>query len=47
MTYAGGQHVTWGFAGSDCVDAVADAYVIDLVLPETDRGCPNAVPVAQ
>ena len=44
VTYAGGQHVTWGSAGSDCVDAVADD-VIDL--SETDRGCPNAVPVAQ
>ena len=42
VTYAGGQHVTWGFAGSDCVDAVANAYVTTLVLPAMDVGCPNA-----
>ncbi len=47
VTYAGGQHVTWGFAGSSCVDDVANAYVLDLVLPPTDRACPNVVAVAQ
>lgn len=44
VTYAGGQHVTWGFAGSSCVDAVANAFVIDGVLPAMDVGCPNAFP---
>ena len=43
VTYSGGQHVVWGVAGSACVDAVADAYVIDRTLPATDVGCPNAV----
>lgn len=48
VTYAGGQHVTWGaFSGSDCVNRVANRYVIDLVLPATDRGCSNTVEVAQ
>lgn len=44
VTYAGGQHVTWGFAGSDCVDAVANAYVLDLAMPATDLACPNVYP---
>jgi pimeloyl-ACP methyl ester carboxylesterase len=43
VTYTGGQHVTWGFAGSACVDAVADAYVTTLALPAMDVGCPNTV----
>jgi pimeloyl-ACP methyl ester carboxylesterase len=43
VTYAGGQHVTWGVAGSACVDAVANAYVTTLVLPAMDVGCSNAV----
>jgi pimeloyl-ACP methyl ester carboxylesterase len=43
VTYAGGQHVTWGFASSDCVDAVANAYVTSLTLPDMDVGCPNTV----
>ncbi len=47
VTYAGGQHVTWGFAGSDCVDAVANAYVVDGTLPAMDVGCPNVVKPAQ
>ena len=47
VTYAGGQHVVWGIAGSACVDAVANAYVIDQALPATDIGCPNtAVPTS-
>lgn len=41
VTYAGGQHVTWSFARSWCVDYVADAYVMDLELPRADLGCPN------
>ncbi len=41
VTYAGGQHVVWGFARSWCVDFVADAYVMDLELPRADVGCPN------
>jgi len=41
VTYAGGQHVTWAFARSWCVDYVADAYVMDLELPRADVGCPN------
>ena len=41
VTYAGGQHVVWGMAGSQCVNEVADRYVIDLVLPRADIGCPN------
>lgn len=45
VTYAGGQHVTWRAAGSRCVDAVADAYVLKGTLPEADVGCPNAVTV--
>lgn len=48
VTYAGGQHVVWGgFSGSACVADVADRYVIDLQLPDSDRACPNAVAVAQ
>jgi pimeloyl-ACP methyl ester carboxylesterase len=46
VTYAGGQHVTWGLAGSQCVNAIADDYVINGRLPATDRACPNAVPPA-
>lgn len=42
VTYAGGQHVTWGVAGSSCVDAVANVYVFTRQLPATDIGCPNA-----
>lgn len=45
VTYAGGQHVTWGAAGSSCVNAVADAYVLTGSLPKADVGCPNAVVV--
>jgi pimeloyl-ACP methyl ester carboxylesterase len=47
VTYAGGQHVTWGYAGSPCVDAIADEYVLNVVLPATDRACPNTAEVAQ
>ena len=43
VTYAGGQHVTWGLAGSECVNEIADDYVISGRLPLTDRACPNAV----
>jgi pimeloyl-ACP methyl ester carboxylesterase len=43
VTYAGGQHVTWLFAGSACVDRVATRYVLTQQLPATDRGCPNEV----
>lgn len=43
VTYAGGQHVTWTLADSACVNRVANAYVLTQRLPETDRGCPNAV----
>ncbi len=43
VTYAGGQHVTWGAAGSACVDAVADTYVLTGALPQADVGCPNVV----
>jgi pimeloyl-ACP methyl ester carboxylesterase len=42
VTYAGGQHVTWLFAGSECVDRVANRYLLTLRLPASDRGCPNA-----
>lgn len=47
VVYAGGQHVTWGFAGSACVDAVANAYVINRTLPKADIGCPNAYVVPE
>jgi pimeloyl-ACP methyl ester carboxylesterase len=43
VTYAGGQHVTWLFAGSECVDRVATRYVLTERLPAMDRGCPNTV----
>lgn len=43
VTYAGGQHVTWLFAGSECVDRVATRYVLTQALPAMDRGCPNTV----
>lgn len=43
VTYAGGQHVTWLFAGSACVDRFANRYVLTGRLPVTDRGCPNTV----
>ena len=48
VIYAGGQHVTWGMADSECVNAVANEYVINRTLPKTDVGCPNAyvVPAA-
>lgn len=42
VTYAGGQHVTWGAAGSQCVDQVADTYMLTRTLPAADVGCPNA-----
>ena len=47
VTYAGGQHVTWGLADSPCVNRIANRYVLELTLPATDRGCPNTVSVAQ
>jgi pimeloyl-ACP methyl ester carboxylesterase len=47
VTYAGGQHVTWGLAHSDCVNAVANAYVTSLTLPPMDVGCPNTVTPGQ
>ena len=47
VTYAGGQHVTWGLADSSCVNDIANAYVIAQTLPAMDVGCPNVVPVAQ
>lgn len=47
VTYAGGQHVTWGYANSTCVNVIANEYVIDLKLPATDRGCPNSMTVQQ
>ncbi|MDP1877866.1 MAG: alpha/beta fold hydrolase [Actinomycetota bacterium] len=43
VTYAGGQHITWLFAGSTCVDRVANAYLTSQRLPVADRGCPNTV----
>ena len=42
VIYAGGQHVTWFIAGSECVNAVATDYVLNRTLPATDIGCPNA-----
>ena len=42
VTYAGGQHVTWLLAGSDCVDRVGTRYLLTTWLPASDRGCPNA-----
>lgn len=42
VTYAGGQHVTWTLAGSDCVNAIGNAYLTTLALPAADVGCPNA-----
>lgn len=43
VTYAGGQHVTWGLANSPCVDDVANAYVISQALPVMDAACSNTV----
>lgn len=42
VTYAGGQHVTWGFAGSECVDEVANTYMLTGQLPLADVGCSNS-----
>jgi hypothetical protein len=42
VTYAGGQHVTWLLAGSECVDRVGTRYLLSLRLPVSDRGCSNA-----
>ncbi len=42
VTYAGGQHVVWLFAGSACVDRTANRYLLTLRLPPSDRGCSNA-----
>jgi pimeloyl-ACP methyl ester carboxylesterase len=47
VTYAGGQHVTWGFAGSSCVNDIANEYVINVTLPVSDRGCPNVLTLQQ
>lgn len=43
VTYAGGQHVTWAFAESACVNAIANDYVLTLHLPAVDQGCSNAM----
>ena len=43
VTYAGGQHVTWLFAESACVNRVADAYILSERLPAMDRACRNTV----
>ena len=42
VTYAGGQHVTWAFAGSACVDDVANTYMLTGQLPLADVGCSNS-----
>jgi pimeloyl-ACP methyl ester carboxylesterase len=42
VTYAGGQHVTWLLAGSECVDRIGTRYLLSLRLPVSDRGCSNA-----
>jgi hypothetical protein len=42
VTYAGGQHVTWLLAGSECVNRVGTRYLLTTRLPVSDRGCPNA-----
>ena len=44
VTYVGGQHVTFGQAGSRCVNGYATRYLTTLALPAVDVSCPNAVP---
>ncbi len=41
VTYAGGMHGTWVSSNGDCVNGVANKYVISLELPATDLACPN------
>ena len=43
VTYAGGQHVTWGTVNSACVNKVANTFVISLKLPPMDVGCRNTL----
>jgi pimeloyl-ACP methyl ester carboxylesterase len=41
VTYVGVKHVTFGAAGSSCVDGYALDYLINLRLPATNVSCPN------
>lgn len=41
VTYVGGQHVTYGFVGSTCVDDVVSQFLIDGVQPPYDVACLN------
>lgn len=43
VTYAGGQHVTWGTVHSSCVNKAANTFVISLRLPAMDVGCSNTL----
>jgi pimeloyl-ACP methyl ester carboxylesterase len=37
-----GDHSIYGFAGNSCVDRIANAWLIDGVLPKHDLTCPGA-----
>jgi pimeloyl-ACP methyl ester carboxylesterase len=44
VTYVGAKHVTFGAAGSSCVDEYALDYLIRLRLPAVNVSCPNVDP---
>lgn len=39
LTVHGNQHAAYMRGGSDCVDGIVEAYVLDLDLPSTDARC--------
>lgn len=43
VTYAGGQHVVFGLAGSACVNTPVTRYLLTTRLPAMDLACPNVV----
>lgn len=44
VTYVGAKHVTFGAAGSRCVDRQGVRYLVDLRLPAVNRTCPHEPP---
>lgn len=43
VTYAGGQHVVFGLAGSACVNTPVTRYLLTTTLPTMDLACPNVL----
>jgi pimeloyl-ACP methyl ester carboxylesterase len=46
VTYTGAKHVTFGAAGSACVNRRAARYLLTLRLPRVNLGCPHVEPRA-